>query len=157
MQGFVLLAAVTVFYAGYNLFIKVSGAHVPVTASSTIIATIVLQIGALATSLIYLSTLVIRGGHELALTTPAYAWAVVAGICIGAAEIGYLYLFSSVGSRTPMPANVAIPAVVSGTIVITFIVSNLIFKESIRWNQILGMTLVIVGIGLLFINRGAYE
>jgi hypothetical protein len=39
----------------------------------------------------------------------------LAGLCIGGAEIGYLYLFGGIGISKPMPANIAIPVIVSGT------------------------------------------
>ena len=38
MEGLLLLITVTVLYAGYNLFIKASGAHVPEMATTTIAA-----------------------------------------------------------------------------------------------------------------------
>ena len=37
MVGIFLLAAVTVLYAGYNLFIKVSGGYVPAAATTTVL------------------------------------------------------------------------------------------------------------------------
>ena len=150
MFSFVLLFAVTLLYAGYNLFIKVSGGHVPVTATTTVTATICLQLAALFTSLLFLGALVVRGGHEFALSSPAYLWAIAAGVCIGGAEIGYLYLFGGIGGAKPMPANIAIPVIVSGTIVVTLIVSYLAFKESIAWNQMLGAACIVLGIAFLF-------
>ncbi len=78
MAGLLLLVTVTTLYAGYNLFIKVSAAHVPATATSTIAATICLQIAALMTSILFLSIALIRGGQVLQLTWGAYAWAAAA-------------------------------------------------------------------------------
>jgi hypothetical protein len=42
MAGLLLLVTVTALYAGYNLPIKVSASHVPVAATSTIVAMICL-------------------------------------------------------------------------------------------------------------------
>lgn len=154
-----LLAVVTVCYAGYNLFIKVSGNHVPAAATSALLGTICLQVAALFVSLLFLFLLLVKGGHSFQLTGKAYMWAVFAGICIGAAEIGYFYLFSGLGfdggaeAATPMQANVVIPVVVSGTIVITMIFSIIALKESLGINQLLGSLLIVAGVVLFFVNN----
>ena len=114
MHGMTLLAAVTLLYAGYNLFVKFSGEHVPATTTSTVVATICLQVAALAASVVFLSVQMFRGGHTFNLSASSYGWAIAAGLCIGCAEIGYFYLFSGVGSEKAMPASVVIPTVVSG-------------------------------------------
>ena len=153
MTGIILLAAVTVLYAGYNLFIKVSGSQVPDTATTTIVATIFLQIAALVTSALFYGFLAIRGGHTFALTGSAYLWAILAGVCIGAAEIGYLYLFGGVGLTKPMDANIAIPTIVAGTIVIALLFSVFFLNESLKINQLIGSLLIIAGIVVFFVNR----
>lgn len=154
-MGVMLLLAVTVLYAGYNLFIKVSGAYVPATATTPILATICLQIAALLTSSVFLGLLALRGGHLFSVSSSAYLWAALAGICIGAAEIGYLYLFGGVGLTKPMAASVAIPAIVSGTIVIATLFSYLILKEAVSWNHVLGSFLIVSGIVVLFLRGPA--
>lgn len=155
MPGIILLSLVTVLYAGYNLFIKISGGYVPASATTTVLATICLQLGALFISTVFLSILVVRGGHVFSLSTNSYLWAVAAGLCIGGAEIGYLYLFGGVGIFKPMPASVAIPVIVSGTIIITILFSYFALRESVAWNQILGIALIVFGIFFLFAKRQA--
>lgn len=155
MAGLILLAGVTVFYAGYNLFIKLSGGQVPVEATTTILATICIQLAALSTSALFFSVLALRGGHVFALSMGSYFWAAVAGICIGGAEIGYLYLFGGIGLSKPMEASVAIPTIVSGTIVISMLFSYFVLKETIAWNQMLGSLLIVFGITLFFIKAQA--
>ncbi len=149
MLSVILLAAVTVLYAGYNIFIKVSGNFVPASATTTVMATLCLQASAFLTSVVFLAYLGMRGGHVFSLSSQTYLWAVVAGICIGVAEIGYLYLFSGTGLSAPMPASIAIPVIVSGTIVIAMIMSYLFFNEKIGINQLSGMALIIGGMFLL--------
>jgi drug/metabolite transporter (DMT)-like permease len=141
-------------YAGYNLLIKVSAAHVPATATSTIAATICLQIAALLTSILFLSIALIRGGQVLQLTWGAYTWAAAAGLCIGGAEIAYFYLFGGVGAIKPMAANLVIPTVVSGTIVITAIAAYFVFRESLTPIQFAGIGCVILGVALLHLGKG---
>ena len=145
-----LLFGVTVLYAGYNLLVKVSSGHVPAVATTPILATITLQAAALAVSAAFAAGLVLRGGHVLAVSAPAVSWAVAAGLCIGAAEIGYFYLFRGVGGTESMAANVAIPIIVSGAIVLTLLVSWLVLHEPITWGRLLGAALVAAGVVTLF-------
>ncbi|MFT5111985.1 MAG: drug/metabolite transporter (DMT)-like permease [Parasphingorhabdus sp.] len=153
MSSSVLLILVTVFYAGYNIFIKLSGEHVPPIATTTILATICLQVAALATSVIFISALAAKGGHVFTLAPKAYLWATVGGVCIGVAEIGYLYLFGGLGGLKPMAANIAIPTIVCGTIVIAMLFSYIVLKESFNWNHMLGSLLIFTGVVFLFFPK----
>lgn len=148
--GIFLLSTITVLYAGYNLLIKISSNHVPEVATSTILATICLQVAALVASLVFMGMLLIRGGQVLSLSLSAYLWAAGAGLCIGLAEIGYFYLFRGVGGTAPVAANVAIPAIVTGTVVITILLSAMVLKETLAPIQIGGTVVVIVGIAMIF-------
>ena len=152
MAGVILLAAVTVLYAGYNLFIKLSGGYVPAESTTTILATICIQLAALLTSATFLSLQLVKGGQVFTLSAGSYFWAAVAGFCIGGAEIGYLYLFGGIGLSKPMEASVAIPTIVSGTIVISMLFSFFVLKETITWNQMLGSLLIVGGIIMFFVR-----
>lgn len=152
LSSLALLAAITVLYAGYNVLVKVSGAHVPAFATTTILATICLQVAALIVSVIFLIILSLRGGHTFQLSKNAYLWAVVAGLCIGLAEIGYFYLFSGVAGFKPMAASRAVPVIVSGTILLAMLFSVFGLKENIGWSQVLGGLFIVCGIVLQFIN-----
>ena len=143
------------FRIGYNLLIKVSGSHVPPEATSTILATFCLQFAALGTSTVFLTFLVLRGGQSLALPSNAYLWAAAAGLCIGGAEIAYFYLFGGIGVTKPMAANVAIPTIVSGTIVIAMLFSLFVLKEPMAWNQLLGSGCIVLGIIIFFLKNDA--
>ena len=80
MTQYLILILTAFLYAGYNLFIKVSGDHVPVTANTTIMATIALQIAALATSTSFAIYLVAGGTVISGLSKPTFFWAILAGI-----------------------------------------------------------------------------
>ena len=127
-----------------------SGNQVPSTATTTIMATIFLQIAALVVSLVFLGILSLKGGHSFQLTTATYLWAVLAGLCIGLAEIGYFYLFGNLSGTEPMQASTAIPVIVSGTIVIALVFSVLVLNERPAWNQLLGSVLIVAGIVVSF-------
>ena len=154
MASALLLLTVTVLYASYNLFVKVSSGHVPEGATSTILATMCLQVAGLSTSIVFLCILLARGGQVLQLTPSAYLWAVAAGLCIGSAEIAYFYLFGGVAGIKPMPASVAIPVIVSGTIVISQFAGVLLFGEQMSWVKAAGSSCIILGIVLLFQGKG---
>lgn len=155
MVAAMLLAAVTLLYAGYNLLVKLSGTHVPASATTTVLATVCLQVAALSTSVLFLGFLAAQGGHVFSLAPRAYFWAVLAGLCIGAAEIGYFYLFGGIGLDRPMRAGVAIPAIVAGTVVLATIASALVFGEAFGWRQLAGTALVAAGVVLIFLEPGA--
>lgn len=156
MSPLTLLVLATVLYAGYNIFIKISGDHIPSTAATTVSATLVLQIAAFCTSALFAGLLVAKGTSVLGLTPRAYAWAAAAGICIGGAEITYLYLFGGLGAGgEKLGANTVIPFVVGGTIVLTMIVSAFVFREAFGWPQIAGSAFVVTGVALLFVDQQA--
>ncbi|MBC6439103.1 MAG: EamA family transporter [Rhodospirillales bacterium] len=149
-MAIVLLTLVTLTYAGYNLFVKASGSHMPAEATTTILATLCLQAGAVTTATAFLVYLNLQGGHTFKLSQPAYIYAVAAGVCIGAAEVCYFYIFGGVGGIKPLPANIVIPTVVTGTIVITLIVSFFIFKERLTMMQMIGTAMIVGGIVVMF-------
>ena len=150
--GILLLTAITALYAGYNLLVKVSSNHVPESATTTVLATICLQLAALAASGTFALVLLARGGQVLKLSTTAYVWAAVAGLCIGLAEIGYFYLFFGVGGTGPVAANVAVPVIVTGTVVLTMLLSFFALRESLGAMQIAGTVVVVIGIAMIFSN-----
>lgn len=145
-----LLIAITALYAGYNLLVKVSSLHVPAAVTSTVLATICLQVVALAASVTFAAVLVVRGGQVLALSPAAYVWAAGAGLCIGLAEIGYFYLFRGVGGSGPVAASVAVPVIVTGTVVVTMLLSSVALKESLGPMQVAGTVVVVIGIAMIF-------
>ena len=153
MNGLLLLVTVTTLYAGYNLLIKVSASHVPASATSTIAATICLQLAALTTSLVFVMIAMARGGQVLQLSSGAYFWAAAAGLCIGGAEIAYFYLFGGIGGIKPMAATVVIPTVVSGTILITVIAAYFVFSETLGMIQLAGIGCIVIGMLLLYFGK----
>ncbi len=145
---------ITLCYSGYNLLIKVSMSHAESTITSPILAAICLQFSALVVSVAYLLTMVKDSVSISDFPLGAYAWAVGAGICIGIAEILYFYLFRGFEGEAPIQASTAIPVVVGGTILITVLVSALLFRESISYSQWFGATMAFAGMVVLAFNPG---
>lgn len=144
--GVILLILITACYAGYNLLVKVSGGLAG--AASPIVATICLQLAALSVSLVYLF-IVLRGGGSVAIPLRALAFAVAAGLCIGLAEVMYFYLFRGVGGAAGMPASVAIPLIVGGTILVSVLIAVFVFHEGLGPRQWGGVVMAAAGLALL--------
>ncbi len=150
--AFALLFLTTVLYAGYNFLVKDSASHVPAIASSTITATITLQVAALATSLVFAVVVRVVSSGSIWLAPKAYFWAALAGTCIGAAEIAYFYVFSGLGTGYPIRASIAVPFIVSGTILLATLAGWLIAGEPFGGIQLVGLVLIVAGVVLLFVH-----
>ncbi len=146
MISIALLLAATVFYAGYNLLIKQSSVHAELAAVTTITATIVLQVAALSVSLVFLATLRVWGVESFVLPAPAYWWAVGAGLCIGAAEICYFYIFGGSAYTEAFPVSVATPVIVGGAVVLATLGAWWFFRESMGIREWLGSGLILAGV-----------
>lgn len=154
MSHALLILFATLCYAGYNIFIKVSGDHVPNEASSTILATVAVQCAALFASICFLGYQLVNGVPVNGLSHKTYLWAVLAGISIGIAEIIYIYLFSGLtGPHQPVQAGTVIMLVVGGTILITALVSVAIFGDPLGRVQISGVLFMLLGLVLMFFGR----
>ena len=75
------------------------------------------------------------------------------GISIKIAEIGYFVLFNPTNTNGALNANVAIPIVLGGTILITMFLSFYYFKESYNLNKIIGTLFIIIGIYLILVKK----
>ena len=151
MFTIILLCLVTIFYSAYNLLVKASSSNIHDVSLAPILATLSLQVGALSVSLVYFMYL-LQKGQVVGLPTKAYGWALVAGLCIGTAEVLYFYLFRGVAGEKPISASVAIPLIVGGTLLISVLVSRLLFNESINTGQWLGIGLAVIGLATLALS-----
>ena len=153
MRTLILLILITICYAGYNLLVKVSGSHTGSVNIAPILATMALQATALGVSVVYLLYLT-QQNVNVALPGKAFKWAVGAGVCIGLAEILYFYLFRGFAEDKPVSGSIAIPFIVGGTIVISVLVSVLVFGETLKPVQWLGVILAFSGMILLAFSPG---
>ena len=129
MNAWMLLLLITLLYAGYNLFVKVSGEHAAGAVTTTILATISLQTTALVVSLVFAAYLLMRGGQSFALPPASLKWSVLFINLIGVAKIAYIYLFSGTRLRQTITAINAIPFIVCGTVVIAYTASVTFLHE----------------------------
>ena len=149
INNLLLLVIVTVSYAGYNLFIKLSSSQ-NINNTNSIAATLSLQVFALVVTSIFSVYLFSKGERIFVLPSKSYLFAILAGISIGLAEIGYFYLFNASNTDGALNANTAIPIILGGTILVTMIFSFYILKESFNYHKIIGTIFIIIGIYLIF-------
>ena len=115
INNLLLLVIVTLSYAGYNLFIKLSSSQ-NINNTNSIAATLSLQVFALVVTSIFSVYLFSKGERIFVLPSKSYLYAIFGGISIGFAEIGYFYLFNAANPNGPLNANTAIPVILGGTI-----------------------------------------
>ncbi len=151
LAGLLLLALTTLLYTGYNLLVRQSASFVP-SGHSTITATIALQLAALTVSIIYLALLKTAGGTVFNLPGGAYGWAIAAGLCIGAAEICYFYLYTGVAGGAPLPVSVVMPVIIAGSVLLGLVIAWRLFAEPLGWLQLCGGAMIAAGIALLFVG-----
>ena len=148
---FVILL-VTLSYAGYNIFVKLSSSQ-NINNTNNIAATLFLQLFALLVTSFFSIYLYSKGEKIFVLTSKAYLYAMIAGISIGIAEIGYFFLFNPKNTNGALNANVVIPIVLGGTILITMLLSFFYFEETYNLNKIIGTLFIIIGIYLILIKK----
>ena len=148
---FVILL-VTLSYAGYNIFVKLSSSQ-NINNTNNIAATLFLQVFALLVTSVFSFYLYTKGEKIFVLPSKAYLYAIIAGISIGIAEIGYFFLFNPTNTNGALNANVAIPIVLGGTILITMLLSFYYFEETYNLNKIIGTVFIIIGIYLILVKK----
>ena len=57
--------------------------------------------------------------------------------------------------RYPLPASLVVPTVVTGTVVVALLVSWLVLRERLGLFQLAGAGLIVAGILVMFLGRGA--
>lgn len=138
-MSWIYLALITAsFYALYNIFIKLSSAHIHEVAGAVILQIMAFILG--AAWLIYLKI-----NHVHTEMTSRGIWlAVLAGIFVGLAEIFSFIVFSK-----GVPASAGVPVIIGGSVLIAAVIGFLWLKESLTLTNIMGLILIIGGIWLL--------
>lgn len=145
-----LLIASTVALAGFNIFVKLVGDATPASASTPVLANLVLSSCQLGVQVVYWGASM-ASGATMKLTARAYGWAAAGGVTVGLADIAYFYLFSGFRGGKPMAASVATPTVVAGAVVLTMVVSIAVLGEAFRWTHVVGGTMIVGGMVVLYL------
>ena len=134
---FAFLSAIA--FGLYFVFIKISSLHIhPIVGAFT------LQIAAALLGLFAYSVLKFGTAEKIVISSQGLIWAVIAGICVGAAEIFFFFMFKSGG-------NLAIGSPLVNVVAVLFAagIGILALGESLTPLKIVGVILALLGIVIL--------
>ena len=138
MNWILLAITVAILWGLYNFFIKMSSGEI-----DPVLGAVTLQITAATVSGILLLWMKISS-KEIVFTHKGIEYAILAGVCVGLAEITYLKLFSR-----GIDLSIGMPIVVGGTIIVGVVLGLAILKEPLNFIHALSLLLIITGIMLL--------
>lgn len=138
MPWFILVILTAVFFGLYNFFIKVSAGQIQQILGAVILQAVALLLGGIV--LVYLKW----KGVPLHTSGQGIIYAILAGICVGMAEITSFYVFSK-----GVNASIGIPVIVGGTVLVGALLGIVFLKETVSWVQLTGIMLILSGVGIL--------
>lgn len=138
MPWFILVILTALFFGLYNFFIKISAGQIQQILGAVILQAVALLLGSIV--LLFLKW----RGIPLDTSVRGMLYAVLAGICVGMAEITSFYVFSK-----GVNASVGIPIIVGGTVLVGALLGIIFLKESVSWIQLTGIILILAGVGIL--------
>ena len=139
MMNWLPLALLTALcLALYNFFIKLAADHV-----SPAVGAVVLQLVAAAFGAAWLLKLKLQG-QPLVVSGVGLAWAVLAGLGVGLAEILTFVVF-----QRGVNSAVGTPVIVGGSVLLTAVLGLVVLREALTLPQAGGLLLIVVGIALL--------
>lgn len=137
MHWLIPLVLAALFLGLYNFFIKLSAGHIHQIAGAVILQVVAFLVGG-----VVLAWLKLRG-TPLEVSSRGVAFAVLAGVAVGLAEISAFYGFSK-----GVSASVGIPIMVGGTVLVGVLLGLVVLREQLTLWQGLGVLLILVGIVL---------
>jgi bacterial/archaeal transporter family protein len=141
-MNWVALARVTaVSFGAYNVFIKLGAGKI-----DQVLGAVVLQLVAAALGGAYALSLKV-GGRDLGWSKEGLAYAALAGVAVGLAEILTFVVFAR-----GAPAALATPIIMGGSTLVVALVGVVALGERVGLTQVAGILLVAGGISLL--SRG---
>lgn len=138
MHWLIPLLLAALFLGLYNFFIKLSAGHIHEIAGAVILQVVAFLVGGAA--LVWLKLKAV----PLEISSRGIAFAVLAGLSVGLAEITAFYAFSR-----GISASVGIPVMVGGTVLVGVVLGLLVLREQLTLLQGLGVVLLLAGIVLV--------
>ncbi len=135
---YILVAVAALMFGLYNVFIKLSAAHI-----EPVLGAVVLQFVAAFFGLALL--LYMRSNDTVIYSTSkGLLLATLAGLAIGLVEILTFYIFSR-----GMPVAVGNPLIIGGSLLVTTSVGYVLLREQLSLPQLLAIGLIAGGVTLL--------
>ena len=122
----------------YNFFIKLAAQHLPAAVGAVVLQLVAAGLGAL-----WLLKLRVEG-QPLAVSGQGLAWAALAGLGVGLAEILTFVVF-----QRGVNSSVGTPVIVGGSVLFTAVLGLVVLREGLTASQAGGLLLIVVGIALL--------
>lgn len=135
---YILVAIAALMFGLYNVFIKLSAAHIEAVLGAVVLQFVAAFFG--LALLLYMrssGTVIYSSGKGLLLAT-------MAGLAIGLVEIMTFYIFSR-----GMPVAVGNPLIIGGSLLVTTSIGYVLLHEHLSLTQLLAIGLIAAGVVLL--------
>lgn len=142
MHWLPLALATAVAFGAYNVFIKLGSGRI-----DQVLGAVVLQVVAAALGGVYAISLGLAG-RELGVSGEGVAFAALAGIAVGVAEILTFVVFAR-----GAPAALATPVIMGGSVLVAATAGFLLLSERMRIAQAAGI--VLIAGGIVLVSRGS--
>lgn len=142
MQWLIPLLLAALCFGLYNFFIKVASGHIHEMLGAALLQAVALTLGAVA--LLFLKV----KGTNLDFNARGIWFAVLAGVCVGLAEILSFYAFSR-----ELPASVGIPVIVGGTMLTGIMLGQFVLKEHLGPLHYLAIAMIVGGVMILALKK----
>ncbi len=135
---YILVAVAALMFGLYNVFIKLSAAHIEPVLGAVVLQFVAAFFG--LALLLYMRS----NGSVIYSTGKGVLLATLAGLAIGLVEILTFYIFSR-----GMPVAVGNPLIIGGSLLVTTGVGYFLLREQLSLPQLLAIGLITGGVALL--------
>lgn len=136
-----LLTLATIFYTLFDLFVAKAGGKL----NDNLVATIFNGVGAIIPLLLYV---LYKSKNNLPATRGGIIYSILAGVSIAIFSIVLVNIFSRAEN-----VSFVLPVIYGGTVVLGAIAGIFIFKESISMVGVIGLSITVLGLGLIIYSR----
>ncbi len=139
-MNWLLIALLAAFcFGAYNVFVKIASGYI-----HEITGAVILQFVAAIAGLGVLLYMKFKGHEVLDFSQKGILFSVLAGLCVGGAEILSFVVFGK-----GVPASTGIPIIIGGAIIVGTLIGLLFLKEKVTAIHVLGIVFVVLGILLV--------
>ncbi|MDO8664475.1 MAG: EamA family transporter [Candidatus Liptonbacteria bacterium] len=143
MPLIVLIILATILYTLFDIFASRAGNRIDANLSSVIFN----GLGAILPLIIYVFYKFSRGTELVATSSSGIIYSVLAGITIALFSILLINIFEKGGLAY------VVPLIYGGTVALASLTGWLLFKESVSGLQLLGITIIVMGIALVIFSK----
>ncbi len=135
---YILVAVAALMFGLYNVFIKLSSAHIEAVLGAVLLQFVAAFFG--LALLLYMQS----SGTVIYSSAKGLLLATLAGLAIGLVEIMTFYIFAR-----GMPVAVGNPLIIGGSLLVTTAVGYFVLREQLSLTQLLAIGFITGGVALL--------